>query len=116
MAQSCGKEIIAFVSIKVVACYRQDLGLNGRTGCSCRRVMVTILYIQPIITGSVSASPSSVMKHLSVWELDMEPYIVPTESVFAFNVTRPISTISLNCIKRLFFANEMDFTLPGFEV
>jgi hypothetical protein len=78
--------------------------------------MVTILYVQPMITGSVSTSPSSVMTYLSIWELAMEHCIVPTESVLAFNVTRPISTVSLNCINRLFFVKKMDFTLPEFEV
>jgi hypothetical protein len=46
----------------------------------------------------------------------MEHCIVPTESDFAFHVTRPISTISLNYISRLFSMNEMDFTHPEFEV
>ena len=78
--------------------------------------MVTVFYVQPIITGSVSASPSSVMRHLSERELAMEHCIVTTESVFAFNATRPISIISLNCINRLFFVNRMNFTLPDFEV
>lgn len=69
-----------------------------------------------MITGSVSASPSSVITHLSLRELAMEPCIVPTESVFAFRVTRQISAISLNCISRLFFVNEISFVVPEFEV
>jgi hypothetical protein len=68
-----------------------------------------------MITGSVFASSSSVMIHLSLRGLDMEPCIVPTESVFALHVTRQISTISLNCINRLFFENEMGFALPELE-
>jgi hypothetical protein len=78
--------------------------------------MVAILYVQPMITGSVSASPSAVMTHLSIRELAMEHCIVPMESVFAFKATRPISTISLNFINRLFFVKRIDFTRPEFEV
>jgi hypothetical protein len=53
--------------------------------------------------------------YLSIRELAME-HCISTESVFAFNVTRPISIISLNCSNRLFFVNEMEFTLSEFEV
>jgi hypothetical protein len=56
------------------------------------------------------------MTHLSLRELDMEPCIEPTESVFALHVTQLISTISLNCINRLFFENGMGFALPELEV
>lgn len=45
-------------------------------------------------------------------ELAMEHSVVPTKSVFAFHVTRPIWNIYVNCIERLFFVNEMSFTLP----